>query len=104
MSRAPLCENPRVDTPTVIPNPQTQMTFVILYLHLDMPCPGVVECIAQRLTRNPINVIAQDRIEVARRTLDRNIEERSILTCLLGCELFAEGLNRYSEIVGNDRG
>jgi hypothetical protein len=63
---------------------------------------GVVECIAQRLACNPIDVIAQYRIQVTRRALDPDIEESSILASLLGCKLLAESLKCYSEIVGDD--
>src|SRR5262249_12830572 len=104
MSGAPLAENLRVYTFAVIPNPQTQITLIILYLHLDAPSLSVVECIAQRLACNPINVITQDRIEVTRRALDRNIKVSSTWNSLLSCELFAQSLNRYSQIVGNDHG
>src|SRR5262249_52741000 len=102
MSRAPVSENLRGYTLPVIPHPQPQLILFIFYPLPHAPLLSVVECIAQRLARNPIDVITQDRIEATRRALDRNMEQRSILAGLLGCKLLAESLNRYSEIVGDD--
>src|SRR5271167_2501381 len=103
MSRASfITKNLGANAPPVIANSQLQLTLVVLYIHFDVLCLRVVEGIAQSLSGNPIDIVAQDRIEVTRRALDGNIEERVILRCLCRRKFLTESVNRKRKVIRRD--
>src|SRR5271169_2779221 len=83
----------------VIANPQTQLTLIIVYIHLDASCLCMVEGIAQGLACNPINVVAEYRIEVTQCALHGNIEDRRILSCFFGRKFLTESLNSKRKVI-----
>src|SRR5262245_35589188 len=58
----------------IVPHPQLKMTVIVTDLYFDPPRACVPERIAQRLAANPINVVPDDRTEVARGPEDRDVE------------------------------
>ncbi len=73
MSGTPIStKNPGIDPFSVVSNPQSKLPFVIADIDFYLPRLCVPECIAQRLGRNPVDFIAQDRTEILRRALHRH--------------------------------
>src|SRR5271169_3167756 len=104
MSRASfITKNLGANAPPVIANSQLQLTLFVLYIHFDVLCLRVVEGIAQSLSGNPIDIVAQDRIEVTRRALDGNIEER-VMRCLCRRKFLTESVNRKRKVIRRDGG
>jgi len=65
----------RVHTLPVIPDPQPKLPFVIADFHFDVPSLGVPEGVAHRLACNPVNFIAEYRMEVPRRAFHLHTQE-----------------------------
>jgi hypothetical protein len=66
----------RVNPPSIIPDTQPKKTVAVRDIRFDLTCLRVAERILQRLTRNSVNVVAEDWAEVPRRALYRNAERR----------------------------
>jgi hypothetical protein len=64
----------RVDALAIVTNAQLKLAGVVADLHFNPTSPGVPERIAQRLAADPIDVVADDRAEGLRRTLDRDVD------------------------------
>src|SRR5439155_23037639 len=73
-----LLKNLRVNAAPVIPDPQTKASFVIPDFHFDLPRLCVPEGIAHCLARNPVDFVADDRMQVPRRAFHLHTEERGI--------------------------
>src|SRR5712691_12361806 len=57
-------ENLRVDALAVVPDPQPKLPFGILDFHFDAPCLCVQECVAHRLTGNPVDFVPDERSKI----------------------------------------
>jgi len=64
--------NTRIDTGSIIPDPDAKLPRRIKDFNFDSPRPRVLERVAQRFVRNPVHFILQDRIQVLCRTLDEH--------------------------------
>ena len=66
----------RIDALSIVPDAHADLPCAIRDLRFDVTGLCVPERIAQRLARNAVDVVAQDRMQVARRALDRHAEGR----------------------------
>jgi hypothetical protein len=57
----------RVDTLSIIADAQPKNTFTIRDVGFDVICMGVMECVAQGLARDAIDVVTKNRMEFPRR-------------------------------------
>src|SRR5258706_6883543 len=74
MSIATRVQQLRVDTFSIVPDKQPKQPIAVGDLHFDSLCLSMLERISQRLARDAVNVIAQDRVQLSRRSLDSNVE------------------------------
>src|SRR6516165_5593433 len=105
MSGAPLIiKELGVHTFPVIPEPQPKLPFLVLDFHLDLPRLCVPEGVAHRLARNPVDFIAEYRMEVTRRAFHLDTKESGVMIGFIGRELFSESAYGQRKIVGHHRG
>src|SRR5262245_12250130 len=64
----------------------------------------MTERIAQRFARNAVDVVADNRMEAARRALDRHPEQGRGLLAIAALELFGQRRNGLRQFVAHDRG
>jgi hypothetical protein len=64
-----LTEHIRIDTDSVIPQPDAKLPRIVPDFNFDSPRLRVVERVAQRFTRNPVDLVPRDRMQVSRGTL-----------------------------------
>ena len=65
-----LAKHIRIDSGSVVPHPDAKLPYIVPDFHFDSPRPRVVERVAQRLARNAVDVIPQDRMQVLWSTLN----------------------------------
>ena len=105
MPGAPLfLKNLRVDALPVIPDPQAKLPFVIVDFHFDLPRLSVPRGIAQRLAGNPVDFVADDRMQVPRRAFYLHPQDGGIPVSFIGCEFFSESADGQGKVVGDHRG
>ena len=73
-------------------------------LHFDLPRLSVLECIAQRLPRDAIDFVSQDRTQVSRCAFHLHAEFDGILVGRIGREFFSDRSDGQGKIVRLDRG
>jgi len=76
MSVASRLQEVRVNAFSIIPDTQSKKTFAVGDIRFDFTCLGVAERISQRLPRNTINVVSENRMQVPRFALYGNPECR----------------------------
>jgi len=52
--------------------------LIVTDLHLDPRCTGVAEGVAERLAGNAVDLVLDDRRQIARRALDVDMERRPL--------------------------
>src|SRR6266550_1216815 len=87
----------------VIPDPQPEMPLVIPNFHFDPLRLRVLEGIAQRLARNPVDFVPQDRMKVPWRSFHLHTKLGSIWVRFTGREFLTQSAYRGGKIVGHDR-
>src|SRR5262245_27866982 len=92
----------RIDALSVVSNAQADLTYTVGHLRFDVTRLRVKERIAQRLAHDAVHVIAKERIQFARRSLDGGAERhRALLTVWFLSEFFGKRCNRLSQFVGD---
>src|SRR5579863_5484431 len=66
----------RVNPFSIVPDTQPKKTVAVCDVRFDLTCLRVAERVLQCLTRNSVNVVAENWAEVPRRALYRNAERR----------------------------
>jgi hypothetical protein len=93
-----------VDTLSIVPDLQPKLPGVVRDFHFDPASVRVAKGVAQRFAGNPVDIVAQDRMEIPRRALYGHMDDGAILVRSAGCELVAQRADRHGEIVGGPRG
>src|ERR1700687_3188863 len=89
----------RIDTLSIIADPQPKEAFAVRDFRFDFACLCVVERISQRFARNAINIVAEDRMQVSRCALYRNVELRRAPPATAGAgELFTQSGHGLGQI------
>src|SRR5262249_9170261 len=104
VARASAAQVFRLDALAVVADPQPKLAGAIGDLRLDAFRLRVPEGIAERLAGNAMDVLADNRVQVARRTFDRHPKQRGALLPVGVVELFGQGRDRLRQFVANDRG
>ena len=68
----------------IIPDPQSKLPLVIAKFHFDLGRAGVFERIAQRLACDPVDLVALDRMQGARRALHHDVQNNGSIAGLFG--------------------
>ena len=74
----------RVDALSIIPYAQSKNADAVGDLRFNFICLRVVEGISQRLARNAIDVVAEDRMQVPRHSFYRNMKSRRTSSAITG--------------------
>ena len=64
MSRAPFVQHGGIHPDAVIPHPDAKLTWIVSDFGFDPLRPRVVEGVAQRFARNPVDFVAYYRMQV----------------------------------------
>src|SRR6266436_4257221 len=56
----------RVNTLSIIPDPQTKLPFVVAEFHFDPPRLRVLKGVTHSFARTPLDFVAKDRMEIPR--------------------------------------
>src|SRR5580704_17648876 len=97
-------KNLRVNPLSVVSDPQSKMSCVIVDFHFDLSRLCVSECIAQGLACNPVDFVPQNRMEVSRRAFHRHTKKGGFRDRSIGLEFFSESAFGHGKVVGLDRG
>src|SRR5271165_7538632 len=101
VSAAPLfLDHRRVDALSIVADTHAKLTIAIADGDLDAPGVGMLERVAHRLARNPVDFIPQDRMEIARRAFHLYEGFYAIPVVLMSREVFTEGLESMGKLVG----
>jgi len=92
-----------IDAHAVIAHPQAEGRLPEIKFRLDMARARVLDCIAKRLTGNPIHLIAHQRSESARLSLNKHAV-RGWRVALTRFELIPQICHQLFQIALNDRG
>jgi len=92
----------RIDALAVIPDAQLELSLVVLELDLNACRPGMSICVAQRFTRDPIDLITYDRLEFSWRAFDPQAQRDEPLASRSRSKLLADALDGIRQIVGLD--
>ena len=87
-----------VDALAVVAHAQAQAALVVAQLHFDLLRLRVPERVAQGLAGNAEDLVAHDRMQVARRALHLDAQRHS--AALLRGELVSEGPDGRAQFVG----
>src|SRR5580700_9868045 len=79
MAGAALFQDSGRNALTIVPNSHPQHPFPIGDLRFDAVSPGMAEGIAQRLAHDAVNLVAHDRMQLARRAFHYKAESRAIV-------------------------
>src|SRR6185295_7627568 len=94
-----------VDALPIVSNAQANLACSIRDLRLDVNGLCVTERIAQRFARNAVDIVAKDRMQVARRPLDGRAERRRApLAVRSASEIFGQRRHRLSQFVDDGCG
>jgi hypothetical protein len=93
----------RVNAFPVVRNPQPEFRFVVPEFHFDLARLRVPEGVAQRLGSNPVDFVAEDRMQIPWRAFHRYLKDGSILVGPVGRELFSDGPYGNREVIRLDR-
>jgi hypothetical protein len=83
-------KNLRLDAFSVVPNAHSKLSFSIADVDFNAGRAGVVEGVAYGLAGNTIHLVPQNRMQVSRLPFHIHAEGCTILTVLLGSELFSK--------------
>src|ERR1700677_2130111 len=86
-------KNFRVDSFSVVANPQPEFLPVVPDFHFDVLRARVEECVAQSLDRDSVDFVADDRSQASRRALDVDMNIRTCRLAMMCGELVAEPAN-----------
>src|SRR5215471_5588177 len=92
-----LIENGWIDTRSVITDAQKKLRIPVGELRVYLAGLSVVECVAQCLTRDAVNLVAQNGIEIAPLTLNKHPEGRREVV-LVRPEFLAESRQRLNHV------
>jgi hypothetical protein len=101
---ATFVENLAVDASSIVPDPQAKLPFVVVDVYFYPLGVGVPECVAQRLTCNPVDFVPDQRSEIRWRALHIDTKLGAILASLVGSESFTEHAKRPRQVVDIKRG
>src|SRR5215470_434198 len=92
-----LIENAWINTRSVIADAQKKLRIPVGQLRFYLAGLSVVECVAQCLTRDAVNLVAQNGIKIAPLTLDKH-PERRCEAVFLRPEFLAERRQRLNHV------
>src|SRR5579862_3777803 len=96
-----LTEHLRIDTDSVVPQPDPKLPRIVPDFNFDLPRLRVVERVAQRFVRNPVDLVPQDRMQVLRGALHFQGKSRCVpggISSVCG-ELLTYGFNCISQVI-----
>ena len=96
----------RVDALAVVADTQLKLAVIVPHLHFNPTSAGVQEGIAQGLTGNPIDVVANDRAKSSWRAVDGHIECCRVCARVIRLskrKFLAKTPERDGEIIGGSR-
>ncbi len=100
MSIASRVQELRVNTLSIVPDAQPKKTCAVGDLGFNFTRPCVAERISQSLARNAVNVVAENRMQVARCALYGNVERGGVpLAIAGGRELFTQRGHGLGQLV-----
>jgi hypothetical protein len=79
-----------VEALAIISNPKTQLSLVISQFQFNPPSSCVLESVTQRLGRNPVDFIADDRMKIPGRTFQMHKKFGPIQIDLLSSQFFSQ--------------
>src|ERR1700676_1342354 len=96
---AALVQHLWVDTLPVVPDVHPKLPFVVTDIHFDPLGAGMTEGIAQRLGRNPIDFVPEDRSELPGCAFHVHTKVGRIPAVLISGEPLSESADRPSKVV-----
>src|SRR5260370_1147446 len=97
-----ICQELGVDALAIVPDPQSKLPLIVAQLHLNLVRLGVSECIAQRLTPDPIDLVTRDRVQGPRCAFHHHTQsDRSMTTCF-GRDLLCESRDGPGQVIALD--
>jgi len=103
MSGTPVVKNIRVHPFAIIVHPQQKLALAIDDFYFDLMCLCVMERISQCLDGNPVNFVAEDRIEGSGRALYAHMDSGRLLAGLGGREFFGKSIDGRRQLAGSFR-
>jgi hypothetical protein len=89
-SRASL-QNLRVNPFSIVTDPQTEQIWVVLDCGFNPACASVLESVPQYLTRNPVDLVLEQRRQRSRLPLQDHLKDRRFCVPILGVSEFLTG-------------
>ncbi len=97
-------DNGGIHALSIIPDTHSELFMVIADFNLDLPCPGVSERVLQRLSGNPVDLVTQDGMQIARLAFNGDPKGRRPIVGGVRREFLSQGIHSPCEIVALDRG
>ena len=92
-AKVPLAPLPRqnrwINAFAIVPHTQPELLIVISNFNLDLPSLGMVKRVPQRLSGDPVDFVAQDRMQIARLAFNRDAKCRRAVVGWIICEFLA---------------
>jgi|ERR1035438_7929732 hypothetical protein len=97
-------QNSWIDAFSIVPHTKPELLIIIPDFNLDLPSRGMVKGIPKRLSGNPVDFIAQNRMQIARLTFHGDAKCRSYLVGWIRGQFLAQRVHCPCEVVCLDRG
>jgi len=76
--------------------------IVISNFNLDLPSLGMVKCVPQRLSGDPVSFVAQDRMQVSHLAFNRDAKCWRAVVAWVVCEFLSESVYCLGKVVRLD--
>ena len=93
----------RIDALSIVSKPHAKLACTVGDFRFDVIGVCVTEGVAQRFARNAVDVVADDRMQVARRAFDRDRNITAPSRHRARIELFGQRGDRLRQFVAHDR-
>ena len=107
-AKMPLAPLPRqnrwIDAFSIVPHTKPELLIVIPDFNLDLPSRGMVKGVAERLSGNPVDFIAQNRMQIARLTFHGDAKCRSAVVGWISGQFLTQRVHRPCKVICFDRG
>src|SRR4029077_4147252 len=95
-------EHARLDAAPIVPDAQPELLAVVANVHFDLVRLRMPERVAQRLGGNPVDLVSEDRREIARRALHVHVESGTMRAAAIA-ELLTECVEGPATIARHGR-